>query len=348
MGNPLITHVVWTLGRGGAERMVFDLARRLPAHGFDVRVIAAGGGGEMEDALREAGVPYAVNPVSGSRASALRFLRNEIATHRPMIWHTHLTPVWGGLAARLSRLHPWIATIHGYEAKLSWPARVARAIAYRSADRLVCVSEAVRLSVAPRSSVATVIPPGIDMSRFAPRERRLAGDVPELLTVSRLVPEKGIDTLFEALAGVLRPWRLTVVGDGPERYALYRRAEVLGIMPRIRFVGSVDNPAPFYRRADLFCFPSRSEGQGMSLLEAAASRLPVLTADLPAVREAFDDASAAFSRPDDPADWRRALERILARYPEALARTERAARIVRDRYSLDAMVEAHVALYRTV
>lgn len=348
MANPLVTQVLWTLGRGGAERMVLDLARLLPTRGFDVRVVAAGGGGEMEEDLANADIPYSINPQAGSRRAALAFLRGEIAAHRPAIWHSHLTPVWAGLAARTSRVRPWIATVHGLEAKLPWPMRTARGLAYRAADQVVCVSEAVKTSMgsAIGSRDVSVIPPGIDLSRFSPREARLAADVPELLTVSRLVPEKGIETLLEALSDTLRPWRLTVVGDGPELLVLRRRAEALGILPRIRFTGAVADPSPYYRRADVFCFPSHSEGQGMALLEAAASRLPAVASDLPAIREAFGEDAVAYASPGDAEAWRRAIDRVLARYPEALDRAERASRIVSTRYSLSAMVEAHATLYR--
>lgn len=350
MAKPLVTHVLWALGRGGAERMVLDLARRLPEVGYAVRVVAAGGGGEMEKDFLEAGVDLSINPNPGSRRAAVSFLRQEIANHRPAVWHTHLTPVWGGLAARSSFIRPWVATIHGYESGLSLPMRLARSFAYRRADYVVCVSEAVRNSLrvggALRPSRSTVIPPGIDPERFRPREPRLAGDTPELLTVSRLVPEKGLDVLLEALSGVLRPWRLTIVGDGPEMEPLKRQAEVLGIVPRVRFVGGTSDPAAYLQRADLFCLPSRTEGQGIALLEAAIARVPALASDLPAVREAFGEEAMAYAAPGNVDGWRRALERALARYPETLARADRAQAAVSSRYTLDVMAKSHAELYR--
>jgi glycosyltransferase involved in cell wall biosynthesis len=349
MANPLVTQVLWKLGRGGAERIVFDMARRLPEHGFDVRVLAAGGSGEMESDFREANISLSINPGPTNGSSAIAFLRGEIASRRPAIWHTHLTPVWAGLAARSSRLRPWVATAHGFEAELPWLKRQARALAYRAADRVVCVSDAVRVSLPFLDAKhVSIIHPGIDLKHFLSREPRLAGDAPELLVVSRLVPEKGIDVLLEALSGLLRPWRLTIAGDGPEMPTLRRRAELLGIVPRVRFLGTVADPAPLYRRADLFCFPSRSEGQGMALLEASACRLPAVSSDLPAIREAFDEQSVAFASAGNVDAWRHALERSLARYPEALTRAERASRIVTSRYSLDGMIDAHTALYRNL
>lgn len=350
MAKPLVTHVLWTLGRGGAERMVLDLARRLPEVGYAVRVVAAGGGGDMERDFTEAGIALSINPGPGSRRRTVSFLRQEISEHRPAIWHTHLTPVWGGLAARSSFVRPWVATIHGYESGLPWPMRLGRSFAYRRADYVVCVSEAVRASLrmagALRPSRSTVIPPGIDPERFKAREARLSGDTPELLTVSRLVHEKGLDVLLEALSGVLRPWRLTIVGDGPEFEALKRQAEVLGILPRVRFAGGTSDPSPFYQRADLFCLPSRSEGQGIALLEAAAARVPAIASDLPAVREAFGEDAVAYAAPGSVEAWRRGLERALARYPEALARADRAQAAVSSRYTLDVMAQSHAELYR--
>ena len=262
----------------------------------------------------------------------------------------HLEQIWAGLAAHSTFVRPWVATAHGLENTLFFPMRMARAFAYRRADHVVCVSETVRATLrashALRLGRSSVIPPGIDLSRFTPRESRLAGDTPELLTVSRLAPEKGLEVLLEALSGILRPWRLTVVGDGPEMFALKCQAEVLGILPRVRFVGMVADPSEFYQRADLFCFPSRSEGQGISLFEAAAARVPAISSDIPAVREAFGEDAIAYAPSGDVEGWRRALERVLSRYSEALLRVDRAQEIVASRYTLDIMAKTYADLYR--
>jgi len=352
MPKPLVSQVLRTLGRGGAERMVLDLCRRLPGHGFDVEVLAAEGGGDLEVDLRSAGIRVAINPNPNSRRASVAFLRDAIRRRRPAVWHTHLTHVWAGIAARTTGVSPWIATAHGSEPGRSMAARLARRTAYRRADHVVCVSDAVRRSIhrtyGLSPSHTSVIPPGIDLDRFAAREPRRAGDLPELVTVGRLSPEKGFDTVLCALSELIRPWHLTVVGDGPEGSPLRRLAETLGLLPRIRFVGAVSDPSPYLRRADLFCMPSQHEGQGIALLEAAASRLPAIASDLPVLRETFGDEAVLLVPARDVAAWRSAIERVLNHYPEALGRAERAERIVRSGYSLDAMLEKHVDLYRRV
>lgn len=350
MAKPLVTHVLWTLERGGAERLVFDLARRLPELGFDVEVLAAGGGGEMFDQYRSVGIRLYVNPNPGGRREAVSFLREQIKRRKPAIWHTHLTPVWAGIASRSSFIRPWIATAHGFETGLPLVARLARRAAYRSADHVVCVSEAVRASIRKQYGLSatktSVIPPGIDPERFPPREPRLAGDVPELVTVSRLSEEKGLETLLHALSDILRPWRLTVVGDGPEATALKRLAQSLGILPRVRFVGSVADPSPYLRNADFFCLPSKNEGQGIALLEAAMSRVPAIASDLPAVREAFGAEGVQLVSTHDAAAWHAAIERALSRPAEGLSRAGRAESMVRLRYTIDQVASEHAELYR--
>jgi glycosyltransferase involved in cell wall biosynthesis len=350
MAKPLVTHVLWTLERGGAERMVLDLAKHLPDAGFDVEVLAAGGGGDMLADFEAANIRVSVNDQLDSRMGAVTFLREAIKRRRPAIWHTHLTPVWAGVAAKTTFVSPWITTAHGFEDGLSLAARLSRRAAYRSANYVVCVSEAVRHAIHRQYGVSagktSVIAPGIDLDRFPARAARLAGDIPQLVTVGRLSSEKGLDTLLHALSELLRPWHLTMVGDGPEEAALHRLAETLGILPRIKFVGAVADPSPYLRAADVFCMPSKHEGQGMALLEAAVSRVPVIASDLPAFREAFGDQGITLVTHPDAEAWRNAIERTLNRYQEALTRCDAAANIVRDRYSLEQMVSKHAQLYR--
>ncbi|MEI7511835.1 MAG: glycosyltransferase [Candidatus Uhrbacteria bacterium] len=350
MAKPLVTHVLWTLGRGGAERMVLDLVKHLPEAGFDAEVLAAGGAGDLLAEYEAAGVRVIVNTKPHSRVNAVSFLRGAIRKRRPAIWHTHLTPVWGGLAAKTTFVSPWIATAHGIEPDLSLSARLARRAAYRSANHVVCVSDSVRQAIHHLYKVpatqTSVISPGIDLDRFPARGTQLASDIPKLVTVSRLSPEKGLDTLLRALSELLRPWHLTIVGDGPERIALHRLAEMLGILPRVKFVGAVSDPSPYLRAADVFCMPSHHEGQGMALLEAAASYVPCIASDLPALREAFGDDGVVFVPSKDVHAWRLGIERVLNRYPEALLRGDIAAKVVQERYSLEGMVAKHAQLYR--
>lgn len=151
---------------------------------------------------------------------------------------------------------------------------------WHGAEAVVANSQGLRTLAQrfePRVPVL-VIPNGVDLKRFAPPVRR-AWNPPHLLFVGRVVYQKGLDVLFEALARLRDlPWQLTIVGDGPYRAVLESQAEALGLRERIRFAGwqSPERIPDFYRQANLFVFPSRDEGMPNAVLEAMASGLPVV------------------------------------------------------------------------
>src|SRR4029079_10453330 len=104
----------------------------------------------------------------------------------------------------------------------------------------------------------------------------------EILCVARLSPVKGHAILLQAAAELIMRGHLvtlTLVGDGPLRESLEKRADVLGIGERVRFLGNVgqDVIAEHFSRADLFALPSFAEGVPVVLMEAMAARCPVIS-----------------------------------------------------------------------
>jgi len=101
--------------------------------------------------------------------------------------------------------------------------------------------------------------------------------------VARLVPQKGLDLLIRAFASLdplLRAgWRVTLVGDGPERDRLQRLAQDLAIGDVVVFEGFRSDPFSFMQRASIFALPSRFEGMPNALLEAMAAGLPAVVSD---------------------------------------------------------------------
>ncbi|PGH59153.1 glycosyl transferase [Azospirillum palustre] len=139
---------------------------------------------------------------------------------------------------------------------------------------------------APDQPIA-IIPNGVDATRFSPADAGPAdagnaGDRLSLLFVGRVVRQKGLDVLFEALASLPDGMRsrigLTIVGDGPARPELEAQAARLALSERIVFRGWLgrDELPAAYRAADAFVFPSRDEGMPNVVLEAMAAGLPVV------------------------------------------------------------------------
>jgi phosphatidylinositol alpha-1,6-mannosyltransferase len=158
------------------------------------------------------------------------------------------------------------------------------------------------------------IPPGVDTERFRPlpqidraaaRARLgLPRSGPLVVSVSRLVPRKGMDTLIRAastLAGRFPGMSLAIAGAGRDRHRLERVASKARV--RVDFVGKLDDAdlPDFYACADVFALCCRSrwwgleeEGFGIVLVEAAASGVPCITIDSGGAGEAVRDGETGF------------------------------------------------------
>jgi phosphatidyl-myo-inositol dimannoside synthase len=250
---------------------------------------------------------------------------------------TVLAAQWGaavGAAAlrRTQRLERLAIAAHGRELLLApWPrpaslgyAALRRGV-LRSADALFPVSHytgGLLTDLGLDAARITVAPNGVDATRFAPvdptalrRAHGLSGRV--LLTVSRLVRRKGIDTTIAALAHLADDVRYVVVGEGPDRERLADLARPFG--ERVRLVGAVaeDDLAAWYSACDVFVMPARSEppdveGFGLVFLEAGAAERPVVGARAGGVVDAIDDGETGLLvPPGDVVALAGALRRIL-------------------------------------
>ncbi len=203
----------------------------------------------------------------------------------------------------------------------------------READAVTVVSEPLRravleLGVSPAK--VTVLPNGVDTTRFRPRSRERARrrlglpSGPLILFVGHLVPVKGVDLLVEALARLGPEVRLVLVGSGPLEGTLRRRARALGLEGRLLWAGEVDHARiPLYLAAcDTLVLPSRSEGEPNVVLEAIASGRPVVAAAVGGVPGLVRPGeNGLLVPPEDAGALARALEQVLATAwsPEAIA-----------------------------
>jgi glycosyltransferase involved in cell wall biosynthesis len=166
-----------------------------------------------------------------------------------------------------------------------------------------------------------VIPNGVDTRRFEVGARQW--QPPVLLTVGRLVHQKGIDLLFQSLAALKdQEWKLLIVGDGKGRRNLERLTETLEINDRVEFVGwqSRETIVNYYRDANLYVHPSHDEGMSNAILEAMASGLPVLATGVAGNMEVILDGSTGRLIP--PADSGALREVLVQMLPDSKVRQE--------------------------
>jgi glycosyltransferase involved in cell wall biosynthesis len=213
----------------------------------------------------------------------------------------------------------------------------------------VCVSERERSAgVAARTCRArdtVVIPTAVDAAAAPPA--RHAGSPPRVITVGRLAAPKDTVTLVRALARVPgRPFRATIVGDGPDRPAVEAEIRAAGLEGVVELAGERQDVPDLLADADVFALSSRSEGAPISVLEAMAAGLPVVASAVGGVPEIVaHGATGLLVPPGDAAALAEALEQLLAD-PALRRRLGEAGRErVRERFDLTELRRAHVELY---
>ena len=232
-----------------------------------------------------------------------------------------------------------------------------------SVDRVIAtchdeVAELVALGVS--ADRIDVVPCGVDVDHFTPSRRASGHAVPRILTVSRLVPRKGVDTVVRALgrlAGLAGPPPELVVAGGPTAMTLDDDAEVArlraiaaaeGVADRVHFVGRVA-PAQMpdlMRSADIVaCLPAY-EPFGLVPLEAMACGRPVVAARVGGLADTVVDGHTGLHVPPGDADAAaRALGALLAD-PARAERLGRAGRARAEaRYGWDRIAAATEAVY---
>jgi glycosyltransferase involved in cell wall biosynthesis len=207
------------------------------------------------------------------------------------------------------------------------------------------VAQARSLGVAPER--IALIPNAALLSDDGTHYRPAGGEF--LLYVGWLRKEKGLDSLLDALARIESRLELWLVGDGPERATLEARARALGIADRVRFVGQVADPSPYYARARLFVLPSWGEGLSNALLEAMAFGLPVVVTRIGGNVDLVEDGvNGLLVEVGHPGQLAAAMSRILR--DDVLARHlgGAARQTVLDGYTMERIVERYLDLYRAV
>lgn len=241
---------------------------------------------------------------------------------------------------------PYSFSVHARDARKVAPAELA-ARAAAAACVIACNPDVVR-DIPPGSARVHVIPHGVNLRRFYPgpfHPVESDQDLLRMLAVGRLVPKKGFDVLIEAVARLAFPFRLRIVGDGPERGRLAALIAAAGLAEQVRLGNPLTHaelPAA-YAGAHIVVVPSVVDSTGDRdglpnvILEAMASARPVVACDVGAIRSAIVHVSTGIlARPGDPVALAAALD-LLAHQPALRERLGRNAR---------AHVEANFALER--
>lgn len=167
--------------------------------------------------------------------------------------------------------------------------------------------------------------------------------------VGRLIPVKGCDVFVNAFAACRgEPISGVVIGDGPQRESLVQLTAELGLGAQLRFAGSRPLAARLFSAFDMFVLSSRSEGTPVTLLEAIAANVPVVSTTVGAIPDLLSDDDAVLVPPENPSALGAAIMRCAHDRQEAVARATSAAGKLTNDLGADLWLSRHETLYRAV
>lgn len=366
-----VMFVLTSAVRGGVEEVVLGLLQRLAPGEFRPSIAAPAG---LLAALGPdlVGISLDTLAVEGDsllHVGALDRLAAFMRRIRPDVVNPHLfrSTAVAAPIARAMGIRAVVETYHGREAWRQGPLRgsfVADRLVARLLTRVIAVSRGaadflVRGKGYPADKIV-VVPNGRDLTRFVRgahrdavrKELEIDRAAPVVGVVGRLETQKGHVFLLDAWPEVMRAYpdaRLLLVGDGSLRDALAGQARRLGVAESVIFTGFRADVPRLLDAIDVAALPSLHEGMPLTVIEAAAAGRPVVATAVDGTPEVVRDGQTGYLVPAaDPAALARAVLVLLADPAGAARMGEEASRWARERFDIDAHVEATARVYREV
>jgi glycosyltransferase involved in cell wall biosynthesis len=346
---------------GGPLQVVF-LLQGLKARGESVALVCPVGSAIASVARSEGMTVHEITMKGDLDIGLVGRLRAVIRTEQPDVVHLHSRrgcDVWGALAARLERVPVVLSRrVDNPEPRGWFPLK------YSLYDHVVAISDGVKkvlLHAGLAPTKVTRVHDAVDSARFRPghhdlawfrRELSLADDEITIAMVAQFIARKGHRTLLAALPVVLAAYprtRLLLFGQGPDMAMLRRYVAAVGLTHHVVFAGFRTDLERLLPCVDVLAHPALMEGLGVALLQAAACGVPIVAGRTGGVPEVVQPGiNGELIEPGDALALAEHLIRLLrdATLRRRYGTAGRALAV--NRFSIDAMVDGNLAVYRMV
>lgn len=357
-------HILSQLNIGGAELLVLNFLKRIDKNKFTPFVCTFDRGGSLEKKFKENNIPVLI--ISKEKGIDFRLfykLYKIVSSKKIDIIHTHNFQPWfyAGMSKVLCKNVRLIHTEHSNLKRKQNKAIFAEKILSRISDRVIGVSNKVSDTLVEitnnNNCIIETILNGIPTDDIKIKsnkirdELRIDNKTKIIGSVGRLVEDKDYSTLIRAFKIFLNMHKhdnfvLLLVGDGSQRKVLEELGDSLGISDRIIFSGFREDVYDFYGAFDAFVLSSIDEGLPLSLLEAMACEVPVISSRVGGIPELIcEGETGLLFNPGDIEDLVGKLEEMFCNDKVTCARCIRAKELVLAEYSIESMIAKYLTIY---
>lgn len=342
-----IAHITWSMSTGGIETMLVDIVNE-QVKTCEVRMFVVNEYYDRDLLTKidkRVKVALLNRKPGGKSLWPIIKLNAMLMCFRPDVIHCHAS----NLAPIIKVPFKKVLTIHNTHSQPDY---------FGKYDCLYCISNAVKVHIAKQGFTnGIVVYNGIHTEEIAVKDysQLVRGDVMRIICVGRLNKDKGQRLLIEAANELVNKRRITgfsidLIGDGEEREGLEILVDDYGLRNYIKFLGKKPRSwfYPKLKDYDLFVIPSISEGFGLTLAEACAAKLPVLTCDLAGPMEVIDGGRLGDSfKTGEPLFLADGIERFLMKGTD-LNRIESAYEYVKKNFDVAITAQKYMKEYQAL
>ncbi|MDH7446571.1 glycosyltransferase [Aquimarina sp. 2201CG14-23] len=346
-----ILHVITGLSGGGAEHMVLELASQSNNTADKTVVVSVSERKQILHKFEEKGIECHFLNITSIKSLflGLKYLKQIHKTHKDTVFHCHMFHGFaiGFLYKLFFRNVPIVFTLHTnsvkqlYRKLFFWTTKI-----FRKKD--IIFSNNSRKWYLKNS---TVIPNGVDLDKFKRNTKLLKEDTNKpfvFLFLGRLTEPKNplflVDLIQRLKAQNYVDFIINVVGDGGLRENLETAIEQNGVTANIKLFGFQKNVSGFLKEANCLIIPSLWEGMPVSIIEAGASKLPVVSTPVGSIPDFLNNDNAYVSELDN---FHTAMISVLKDYKLALQKGENLFELVKSKYDIKKIYKLHIDLYQS-